>query len=437
MEWWLVLLIIFCGLLALFAVGVPIAFSFLIINIIGAYVFWGGGAGLSQLILSVSDSVTKFSLLPIPLFIFLGDMMFRSGMAPKMMDVLDKWLGRLPGRLSLLAVYGGAIFGALSGAATASAAMLGKVLLPEMEKRGYKYPMSLGPIMGSAGLDIMIPPSALGVILAALGRFSVGKFLVAITIPGLLMALIYAIYIILRCRLQPSLAPLYDITRWSLAEKTKATVKYVLPLGSIFFLVMGLIFIGVATPTESAALGALGCFVLAILYRGMRWEIFKESISGTLQVTIMVFMIFTGATAFSQILAYTGTTQGLVELSVKFPLPPLVILAMMQVVLLIMGCFMEPTSIMMVTMPIFMPIANRLGFDPIWFGTIVLLNMQMATLTPPFGMILFVVKGVAPPHITMTHIYKAVYPFLGLDLIAMAIIIFYPPIVLWAPGLMH
>ncbi len=437
MEWWLVLLIIFCGLLALFAVGVPIAFSFLIINIIGAYVFWGGGAGLSQLILSVSDSVTKFSLLPIPLFIFLGDMMFRSGMGPKMMDVLDKWLGRLPGRLSLLAVYGGAIFGALSGAATASAAMLGKVLLPEMEKRGYKYPMSLGPIMGSAGLDIMIPPSALGVILAALGRFSVGKFLVAITIPGLLMALIYAIYIILRCRLQPSLAPLYDITRWSLAEKTKATVKYVLPLGSIFFLVMGLIFIGVATPTESAALGALGTFVLAILYRGMRWEIFKESISGTLQVTIMVFMIFTGATAFSQILAYTGTTQGLVELTVKFPLPPLVILAMMQVVLLIMGCFMEPTSIMMVTMPIFMPIANRLGFDPIWFGTIVLLNMQMGTLTPPFGLILFVMKGVAPPHITMTDIYKAVYPFLGLDLIAMAIIIFYPPIVLWAPGLMY
>lgn len=155
MEWWLALILIFGGLLVLFVIGVPIAFSFLIVNMVGVYIFWGGEAGLSQLMLSIYDSVTKFSLLPVPLFIFLGDMMFRSGMAPKMMDVLDKWLGRLPGRLSLLAVYGGAVFGALSGAASASAAMLGTVLLPEMEKRGYKGPMSIGPLMGSAGLDIM------------------------------------------------------------------------------------------------------------------------------------------------------------------------------------------------------------------------------------------------------------------------------------------
>jgi tripartite ATP-independent transporter DctM subunit len=238
MEWWLVLLIIFGLLVLLFMIGVPIAFSFLLIDLIGVFIFWRGEAGLSQLILSIYESVTNFNLLPIPLFVLMGDFMFRSGMAPKMMDILDKWLGRLPGRLSILAVFGGAIFGALSGAGAASAAMLGSVLLPEMEKRGYKNPMTLGPLLGSAGLDIMIPPSALGVILAILGRFSVGKFLVAITLPGLLMAGLYVIYIVVRCRLQPHLAPPYDVTLTPFSEKVRLTIYYVLPLGTVFFLLL-------------------------------------------------------------------------------------------------------------------------------------------------------------------------------------------------------
>ena len=224
MEWWSILSLIFGAFIFLMLLGVPVAIAFMFINVIGVYVFWGGEMGLRHLTLSIYNSVTNFNLLPIPLFILMGDFMFRSGMAPKMMDAVDKWLGRLPGRLSLLAVFGGAIFGALSGAATASAAMLGSVLLPEMEKRGYKSPMSVGPLLGSAGLDIMIPPSALGVVLAAMARISIGQFLIAITLPGLLMAAIYAIYIILRAWLQPHLAPPYEVEPAPFSQKIMMTV---------------------------------------------------------------------------------------------------------------------------------------------------------------------------------------------------------------------
>jgi len=435
-EWWLILLIIFSALVILFALGVPVAFAFLFVNVIAVYVFWGGGAGLSQLILSIYESVTIFALLPVPLFVLMGEVMFRSGIAPRMMDVLDKWLGRLPGRLSLLAVGGGTLFATLSGSAMAGAAMLGSVLVPEMEKRGYKKPMSLGPILGSGGLAIMIPPSALGVLLAALGRFSVGRFLIAIIVPGLIMAVLYGAYVVGRCWLQPELAPSYAVPPTSLLDKIRATLRYVLPLSSIVFLVVGLIFLGIATPTEAAALGALGCLVLAFIYRGLSWEVLKTSVTGTLQVTIMMLMILTGSTAFAQILAYTGATQGLVECALSIPLPPICVLIAMQVVLLIMGTFMEPLTIMMVTLPIFMPIVEKLAFNPLWFGAIMLLNMEMATTSPPFGLVLFVMKGVAPPGTTMGDIYKAGLPFLACDAVAMALMMVFPELVLWLPGLM-
>ena len=436
MEWWVIFLLIFAGLLFLFALGVPVAFAFLFVNMVGVYLFWGGFSGISQLILSVLNSVTSFALLPVPLFVLMGEVMFHSGIAPRMMDAIDKWMGRIPGRLSLVAVGGGTLFATLTGSAMAGVAMLGSVLVPEMKKRGYKNPMTLGPILGSGGLAIMIPPSALGVLLASLALFSVGKFLIAIIVPGIIMAILYAGYILIRCWLQPHLAPIYDIEKVSLSEKIMTTIKYVLPLGGIIFLVIGLIFLGIATPTESAALGALGCFVLAGLYRGLSWAVVKMSFSGTLQVTVMMFMILTGSTAFSQILAFTGASQGLIELAVSLPLSPLFILIAIQLVLLLLGTFMEPLTIMMVTLPIFMPIVNRLGFDPLWFGTIMLLNMEMATTSPPFGLALFVMKGVAPEETRMQDIFSSAVPFLLCDLVAMIIMMAFPQVVLWLPGLM-
>ncbi len=260
MEWWIVLLIIFGSLIFLMGTGMPVAFCFLLLCIVGAWLLMGGTSGLEQLNLSMYDSVAVFTMLPLPLFILMGDVLFYSGIAPFMIEALDNWLGRLPGRLSLLAVVAGTLLSTLTGASMATVAILGSTLVPEMEKRGYKKTMSLGPILGSSGLAILIPPSGLAVLLATIGKFSVGKFLIAIIPAGLLLAAIFAGYIILRCYLQPSLAPPYQVQNISLSKKLIDTGRYICPVVIVIFLVIGVMIMGIATPTEAAATGALGCF---------------------------------------------------------------------------------------------------------------------------------------------------------------------------------
>ena len=436
MEWWLTLAIVFGSFVVLLLLGVPVAFAFMLVNIVSMIFLWGGVGVISQLILSIYNSISTFALLPVPLFVLMGEVMFHTGVASQMIDALDKWLGRLPGRLSLLSVGAGTLFATLSGSSIASCAMLGSVLVPEMERRGYKKPMSIGPILGSSGLAIMIPPSALGILLAAIARISAGRLLIGIIMPGLLMAILRGAYIITRAYIQPYSAPSYEVEHVPVTEKVRAFAAYVLPLGTIIFLVIGVIYLGVATPSEAAALGALGCFILTAAYRKMNWENVNKSVSGTIRVTVMMFMIFMGSSAFAQILAYTGATRGLLEVVMGLDMPPILVLIGMQVTLLIMGMFMEPLSIMMVSIPIYWPIITALGFNPIWFGAIMLLNMEMATTSPPFGLNLYVMKGVAPPDTTIGDIYRAALPFLGCDLAAMALMIAFPVVVLWLPGLM-
>ena len=431
MEWWLVLIIIFGSLVLLLLAGLPVAFSFLLIDVLGVYFFWGGAVGIKQLVFSIDNSITIFAILPLPLFVMMGEVMFHSGMAGDAMDVINKWMGRLPGRLSIIAVVAGTLFAALTGSAMSGTAMLGSVLIPEMEERGYKKPMTLGPILGAGGLAIMIPPSALGVLMAAMARFSVGDFLIAIILPGLIMAFLYLVYIIGRCLIQPHLAPTYDVEPVSFATKLIMTLRYVLPLGGVVFLVVGLLYIGIATPTEASALGTAGIYILAFINKGIKWDFIKKSIEGTIKITAMIFMILAGSLAFSQILAYTGISQGLVTLATGLNLPPLAIVFMIQVLLIVMGMFMEPLSIMMVTIPILFPIIKGLGLDPLWFGIIMLINMEMATTSPPFGLVLFVMKGVAPAGTTMQDIYKAAIPFLIADLITIMLIMFFPGILYW------
>lgn len=436
MEWWLIFLLIMISLLFLFAINVPVAFSFLIVNMAAAFFLWGGQKGLDQIILSIYGSVINFTMLPIPLFVLMGEVMFRSGVAPKMIETIDKWLGSIPGRLSLMAVLSGTLFSTLSGSSMASTAMLGSVLVPEMEKRGYKKPMSIGPILGSGGLAIMIPPSALGVILASLARFSVGDLLIAIIVPGFIMAGLYMAYVVIRSFLQPHLAPAYVVAQIPLSEKIWDSIRFILPLGSIVFLVIGLIFLGVATPTESAALGALGCFVLAFLYRGLSWKVLKITFVGTIRTTVMIFVILSASVAFSQIMAYTGATGKLIAFITKLPLTPIMLVVAMQIVMLFMGTFLEAMPIMMITIPIFMPIIQALHINPIWFGVVMLLNMEMAMTSPPFGLSLFVMKSVSPPEVTMRDIYLAAIPFLLCDLVAMVLIMAFPVLVLWLPSMM-
>ncbi len=437
MEWWLALAVIIGSLAFMLATGLPVAFCFWAINLVGVFLLWGGVAGLQQLILSMFTSISFFALLPVVMFVLMGEALFHSGVFVRSMDILDKWLGRLPGRLALLAVGGSTLFSTLSGSSMGTTAMMGSLLVPEMERRGYKKPMSMGPIMGSGGLAMIIPPSGLAVILATLADVSIGRLLMAGILPGLVIAFLYVSYIVGRCKLQPSIAPAYTLVTTPLSQKIVNTVRYVLPFGIIIFIVIGLIFMGIATPTESAAMGAFVTFIVVAFYGKLNWRVVQNSVSGTLHIAVMMFIILTGSTAFSQILAFSGASRGLVQFMVGIDMPPIVLLIAMQFLLLILGCFMEQVSIMMITFPIFMPLVQALGFDPIWFGLIVLINMEMAMTTPPFGFLLFVMKGVAPPGTTMGDLYRAAIPFLICDLIAMAIIMTFPPIALWLPGLMR
>jgi tripartite ATP-independent transporter DctM subunit len=431
------LLIILGGLVLLLLTGMPLGFSFLFITLVLILFLWGGGPGLLQIIHTLESNLTKFILLPVPLFILMGEVIFHSGIAPKMIDAIDKWIGGLPGRLGLLAVSSGTLLATLTGASMASFAILGSTLTPEMEKRGYKKPMSLGPILGSGGLAIMIPPSALAVYLGALAEISIGKILMGIIFPGFLMAVLYATYIVLRCKFQPAIAPKYEVSHIPLSEKLSATAKYILPVGFIIFLVIGVILLGIATPSEAAATGAVGTYLLAAAYGRLNWNVIKKSLSSGFYVTMMVFTILIGAYSFTQLLTFSGAGRGMIEFITTLPIHPILIFIAVQLFGLVLGMFMVPTGVMSIIVPLFMPLLAIMGFDPIWFAVVLMLNVEMGTTSPPFGHGLYVMRGVAPRDTTMGDIYRSALPFLGCDLIAMALIIAFPQICLWLPTAMR
>jgi len=433
MEWWAVLLFFISGLIILLLSGFPIAFAFLLMDLLGI-IFFMGPLGLNQIPLHVLSSISTFVLAPIPMFIFMGELMFHSGIAYDTIDVIDRWLGRLPGRLGLLAAASGTLFAATSGSTIANTAMLGTVLLPEMKKRGYKNSMAIGPIVGVGGLAMLIPPSALAVVLASIGHISVSKILVGGVIPGLMLGLFFSLYIILRCWLNPSLAPSFETSGTPFWINVAASIKYVLPMAFIIFMVLGLMLLGFATPSEAAASGVVATALVTIFFGRFNWKMLKSSVTGTLEISIMIFMIIAASKTFSSILAYTGATRGLLSLVEGVDLHPIIILICMQLLVFVMGTFMETISIMMICLPIFMPICQMLGFDSVWFGVLMLINLEMGQITPPFGMLLFVMKGVAPAEVTIQEICWAALPYIIFDVIVIAMIIIWPPLTLWLPG---
>ena len=435
MAWGITLTAMLAVLMVILLSGIPIAFAFLLFNLLGVFYLMGPD-GVSQLSVSMFSSLSKFVIAPVPLFIFMGTVMFHSGMAKRVIDIMDGWMGRMPGRLSVLTLLSGTIFSTLSGSTIATSGTLGKLLIPEMQERGYKNAMAIGPIMGVGGLAMVIPPSALAVVLGSLGKISIGKLLIGGILPGLLMATVYLTYIIGRCWLQPSAAPSYVVTHIPLSQRIIHTVKYALPLLSIIAAVLGSIFFGVATPTEAAALGAVTSLILCAIYGKLSKETLKKASLDAVEITAMVFLIIAGSTAFSQILAFSGVSRELIEVITKADLSPFLILLGMLLTTLILGTFMEQIAIMMITLPVYMPVIRALGFDDVWFGILMLINIEIALTTPPFGMICFVMKAVCPPGTRLTDVYAAAIPFIICDLITMGLIILFPSIVTFLPSFM-
>ncbi|WP_417782147.1 TRAP transporter large permease [Terasakiella pusilla] len=435
MEWYWALSFLLGLVLLFMAIGTPIAFGFLGANIIGAWVFMGGEAGITQLLDNGFGALSKFSLVPIPLFLLMGELFFRTGLGMQMFNAIDRLMGRIPGRLSYVTVLGGTAFSTLSGSSMGSTALLGSLLVPEMEKRGYKKHMSIGPILGTGGLAIIIPPSALAVLLATLAKIDIGSLLIAGIVPGFILAAMYMFTVWLQTKVDPDAAPAYDVDYVPFKEKMRLLFVNIIPMISIMVVLVTMMLTGLATPSESAAFGALGVIVLALVYRRMNWTALKESVIGALKVTLMAYIIVFGSATFSQLLAFSGASSGLIHWATSFELAPLMTLLAMFGVLLLLGTFMEQISIMMLTVPFFFPLAATLGFDQVWFGIIVLLALEISFSTPPLGLLLFVMKGVSP-NTSMSVIYKSAIPYIGCSLLLVAMLIMFPQITQWLPELM-
>jgi tripartite ATP-independent transporter DctM subunit len=435
MEWFEALGLLVGSIMLLMAIGMPVALAFLAANIIGAWVFMGGDRGVVALLNNGWGALTIFALVPIPLFLLMGEIFFQTGLGSRMFSAIDKLLGRLPGRLSYVTVLGGTGFSTLSGSSMGSTALLGSLMVPEMNRRGYKSHMSIGPILGTGGLAIIIPPSALAVLLATLAKIDVGALLIAGVIPGLILASFYVATIYLQTKIDPEAAPAYDVEPMTAGEKIGILMRDVVPMIGLMVVIVIMMINGIVTPSEAAAFGALGVLILAALYRCLTWDSIKKSVRGALRVTLMAYLIVFGSATFSQLLAFSGASKGLINWATGFDLDPTLMLLVMFGVLLLLGMFMEQISIMLLTVPIFFPLAQTLGFDPIWFGLIMLLSLEISFTTPPFGLLLFVMKGVAPPNTTMREIYRAAIPFILCSLLVVALLILFPPLATWLPGL--
>src|SRR6185436_432812 len=355
--------------------GLPVAFTFLAINLAGAVLFLGGEAGLTQLARNSVGAVASFSLTPIPLFILMGEVLFHTGLAVKVIDGVERLIRQVPGRLAVVAVVAGTVFSAISGSTIATTAMLGSLMLPVMLARGYHPAMATGPLMAIGAVDMLIPPSALTVLLGSLSGISIAKLLIGGVIPGLLLSLAFIVYIVVRVKLNPSLAPATTFTEYRGWEKLRPFFQYVLPLVSIFVVVVASMSAGWATPTESAAIGALFTMVLAMCYRALTLRNLLDSLRGTAAISGMILFIIVGATTFSQILSFSGASNGLVELIGGMGLSPLALVAAMMLLLIFLGLFVEQVSMMMITLPIYMPLVAKYGMDPVWFGVMFLICM--------------------------------------------------------------
>ena len=436
MDWPLALGLMIGLILMLMGVGVPVAFAFFSTNIVCLYIFMGGALGVQQMVANFGDAVSMYALTPLPLFLIMGSLFFRSGLGDGVFRAIDLWIGRVRARLSYLVVLAGAVFASLSGSSLANTGMMGSAMVPEMLKRGYRPHMAYGPVLGAGGLAVIIPPSSLAVLLGSLAQIDVGALLVSGFIPGLVLTALYVTLITVQALVDKDAAPQYHVERVALREKVTAVLANVLPMGVIVFLVVGTILLGIASPTESAALGCMGVIGLLLVYRRFSWSVVWKSLDDAMKVTGMTFLIIAASTTFAQVLAFSGASQGMIQWFISFNWTPYAMLAVMVGIILILGMFMDQLSMMMITLPIFIPIAQSLHFDLVWFGLLLLLSYEIGFTTPPFGLLLFIMLGVAPKGTTLGTVSRAALPYISCTILLLVLIVIFPQLALWLPRLL-
>ncbi len=481
MEWYLALFLLLGTVCVALFLGMPVALAFFAANILGTALFIQGDIGLVYMPMEFKNAI-NYTLVPIALFLWMGEILLQTGVAFKAIEAVDRMISRIPGRLSVVSIIGGTVFSSLSGSTIANTAILGSVLLPDMLKRGYKPAIAMGPIMAVGGIAMLIPPSALAVLLASIAQQSVAQLLIAGIVPGVLMAFLFFAYVVGRCMWDPSIAPTYSPdesflekpltmsinlfgrTQWSMEYQGNLlrTVNrllpffvYILPLFVIFVVVVGSIFFKLAAPTEAAALGCVASLAICYFFRIFKnkvkisgidgadftWRHIAKSLMETAKINTMILFIIAGSLVFSQALSNSGATDGLLEMISTMDLTKFQVVIMMMVVLLFLGAFMDQVSMLLLTLPFFLLGSQSFqaifDIDVIWLMVLMLITMEISLLTPPFGLLLYVMKGIAPHGITLGQVVKSALPFILIELFVLALLIAFPKVAVWLPSMLN
>lgn len=425
-------IIFFGSMFALLALGVPIAIALGGLSAILVYFFWGPNA-LSMLVLKAFGNTSSFEFLAIPLFVYMANMLERSGIAEDLYETMHRFVGGLRGGLAAGTVVICTIFAAMAGISGAATVSMGILALPAMLSRGYSKQIALGSIAAGGSLGILIPPSVTMIIYGLIAQVSIGKLYAGGVLPGLLLSGLFILYIMVRSHLQPELAPaIATHERYTWREKLVSLKGLVFPL-LLVVCVLGAILTGFTSVSEAAAVGAFGSIVATLIKRGFQWSMFREAAETTLLVSCLIFWIIIGASAFSTLYTAMGASNLIKEAVLGVEVDRYVILVGMQALLILLGMVIDTVGIMMISLPVFVPIILALGFDPVWFGVLFIINMEIGFLTPPFGYNLFYLRGVAPRDVSMVDIYRSIVPFVLLMLIGLAVCIAFPDIILMLP----
>ncbi len=432
----IVTIIMLGGLMLGVLTGYPIAIPIGAVTLIVGYALLG--TPVFPLIYSRMFALaSSYTLLAVPAFIFMGIMLERSGIAEKLYDALYLWLGGFRGGLAVTTVLIGTILAACVGIVAASVTMLSVIALPAMINRGYSKSLASGSVCAGGTLGILIPPSIMLVIYGPMAGISVGKLFMAAIFPGLLLSGLYITYITLRSLFQPKIAPAMPAEDRAVpfVKKTSMLATSMLPPVLLVLAVLGTIFLGVAPPTEAASVGAFAATLLAVAYRRFSWQILKEVSLQTLRVTSMILLIAGTAYAFVGVFLGAGGGKVVEELILATPGGRWGAFGMVMFIYFILGFFIDWIAIFFIMVPILSPLAPILGFDPLWFGMMIIVNLQMSYMTPPFATAIFYVRGAAPPElgVTMGDIIRGVIPFIGLIIIGLGLLVTFPQIILWLP----
>jgi tripartite ATP-independent transporter DctM subunit len=428
----LLIIAIFCTMLLMFALGAPIGLSLGGIAMIFGYFYWGPQA-FNLITTTTINSITNFLLLAIPLFIFMGQVLMRSGLGEAMFHSVHVLAGRLRGGLAIGVILTCTLFSAMVGIIGAGIMTAGTVALPPMLQRGYNRHLALGAVMAGGGLGILIPPSIPMVLFSAMTKASLGQMFAGALIPAGIMVGFFVIYISVRCWLRPEDGPPLSVEELGTWKDKAIAVRNGLLAFSLIFCVLGTILMGMATPTEAGAMGAFGACILALFFRKFGWQALKESSFGTMHLTAMCLWILIGATVLSNFNLLMGAANLLNGVFDDMGLSPMGVILVMQFTMLVLGCFIDEYVIVLICAPLFTPIAVGLGFDPVWFGILMILNLEIAIQTPPYGFAQIYLKGVAPKDETMLDIYKSIGPFVKIKIDVLLIVMFIPETVTWLP----